>query len=78
MTVESVPASRVCPTQNTQRQNKEVIGKEIDKAQAEKDRRAAVERARRKAQSDKIKAITKALSIPRSISEHILTKASNV
>jgi len=76
MTAEGIPAIRVCPARNIQEQNKQSIGKEIDKKQVERERRAKAARERRKARADQRAAIKKALQTPIAvIKEVIKTKA---
>jgi hypothetical protein len=60
MTAAGVPAARVCPTKTI---NKENV-KALDKKHAERERRAAAARARRKTKADQLAAIKEALRTP--------------
>ncbi len=64
ITAEGIPASRVCPAQNIEIENKKAIGKQLDAKFAERERRAAAARARRKAKADQLAAIKEALRTP--------------
>jgi hypothetical protein len=61
------PSTDICSKRNIAIVNHASATKELDKKHAEKDRRAAVERARRKKKADQLAAIKEALRIPAAV-----------
>jgi hypothetical protein len=64
MTAAGVPASRVCSVQNIARENQAAAIKQSDKKSAERERRAAAGREKRKIKRDQLAAIKAALRTP--------------
>jgi hypothetical protein len=64
ITAAGVPAARVCAAQSIERENKSTLFKQLDKKQAERERRAAAARARRKLKADQLAAIRNSLRTP--------------
>jgi hypothetical protein len=64
MTASGIPASRTCPNQMIEQQNKAAARRVFDKKIKEKERRAKAEKDRRQKKRDQLAAIKAALRVP--------------